>query len=149
MNSLSVHDGDIMPLITALDLFANISDGLPSSHVPLNRTWRTSDTVPMGGRIILERLICPGPQYYWDHADYGYPNHRYTSTPKDEEFVRVNVNDGIVALPGCESGPGSSCPLNEFLARVEKRGKEVGDFRDVCGLGKNGSDKEGIDFLHQ
>ena len=103
----------------------------------------------MGGRIIFERLVCPAPQYYWDNADYGYPNHRYTSPAKVEEFVRVNVNDGIVALPGCSSGPGGSCPLNEFLARVEKKGTEVGGFREVCGLGKGKGGSEGIDFLHQ
>ncbi|KAK5129021.1 hypothetical protein LTR85_000354 [Meristemomyces frigidus] len=141
-----VHDGDIIPLLSALKLFPEEPD-LPATHVMHNRTWRTSDVVPMGGRLIFERLACPGYQHCWDNADYGYPNHLYCSPPEDEHFVRINVNDGIVALPGCDGGPGSSCPLDDFVAMVKRRGTEVGGFREVCGLEKDGA--EGIEFLHQ
>ncbi|KAK0879155.1 hypothetical protein LTR87_006970 [Friedmanniomyces endolithicus] len=102
----------------------------------------------MGGRIILERLACPAPQGCWDKAEYGYPHMRYCEPAgKEEYFVRVNVNDGIVALPGCDGGPGRSCPLEEFAERVARRGKEVGEFREVCGLPRDA--KGGIEFLHQ
>ncbi|KAK4548315.1 hypothetical protein LTR36_010185 [Oleoguttula mirabilis] len=141
-----VHDGDIIPLLSALDLFPQVPD-LPASHVMHNRTWRTSDIVPMGGRLIFERLACPAYQYCWDNADYGYPNHIYCSPPQDEYFVRINVNDGIVALPGCDTGPGSSCPLGEFVEMVKRRGLDLGDFRKVCGLEQDAT--EGIGFLHQ
>jgi acid phosphatase len=82
----------------------------------------------MGGRITLERLTCP-------------------SFPADEEaFIRVNVNDGIVPLPYCKSGPGKSCPLSQFVEYVQRRRTEVGDFGDVCGLE---GDAGHITFLHQ
>lgn len=134
-----------MPLLTALDLFPQTTP-LPVTHIPANRTWRTSDVVPMGGRIIFERLACPASTECWTNAPF-YPNHVYCSPEEDEYFVRVNVNDGIVAIPGCDSGPGRSCKLEEFLERVRVAGERSGRFGEVCGLGE-GMAKE-IEFLHQ
>ncbi|KAK4569505.1 hypothetical protein LTR86_003268 [Recurvomyces mirabilis] len=142
-----VHDGDIVPMVTALDLLPHEMQHLPATHAPQNRAWQTSQIVPMGGRIIFERLVRGEPKQCWDHADYGYPNHVYCSQSTEEHFVRINVNDGVVALPGCDSGPGRSCPLDQFLERIRKKGEEVGDFREVCGLPR--SAKAGIEFLHQ
>lgn len=101
----------------------------------------------MGGRIIFERLACPAPQQCWDHEEYGYPNHLYCTPLEDDYFLRININDGLVALPGCESGPGGTCPLASFLERVGRTGVEVGDFQKVCGLPEG--DAGGIAFLHQ
>jgi acid phosphatase len=83
----------------------------------------------MGGRTIFERLACR------------------TSDSDSQIFVRINVNDGIVALPGCEQGPGSSCPLADFQARIAARGAELGDFREKCGLDMHAPDR--ITFLRQ
>ncbi|RMZ29501.1 hypothetical protein D0859_06408 [Hortaea werneckii] len=141
-----VHDGDITPMLSALELFPQDID-LPTTHVLLNRTWKTSDVIPMGGRIIFERLACAAPQYCWDNAEFGYPNHKYCTPPADEYHIRINVNDGIVALPGCEDGPGRSCPLETFMGRVSRRSTEVGSFTEVCGVSGDGDD--GLDFLHQ
>jgi acid phosphatase len=141
-----VHDGDIVPLLAALDLLPQ-TPHLPTTHVLHNRTWRTSDVVPMGGRIIFERLICPARQACWDNAAYGYPNHVYCEAAREEVFVRINVNDGAVGMPGCDSGPSGSCALEDFVARVKRRGDEAGDFKGMCGLSE---DTEGsVDFLHQ
>ncbi|TKA81855.1 hypothetical protein B0A55_01595 [Friedmanniomyces simplex] len=146
-----VHDGDILPLLTALDLLPLQTDHhLPTTHLPANRTFHTSPLVPMSGRITLERLACPAASRgCWDHAEYGYPHMRYCEPEGQEElYVRVNVNDGTVALPGCEGGPGRSCPLGEFVRRVERRGREAGgSFGEVCGL--PGGARGGIGFLHQ
>ncbi|KAK0865825.1 hypothetical protein LTS02_005118 [Friedmanniomyces endolithicus] len=143
-----VHDGDIIPMLTALNLLPPQTPRLPTSDLLSDRSFRTSDLVPMGGRIIFERLACPAPQGCWDKAEYGYPHMRYCEPAgKEEYFVRVNVNDGIVALPGCDGGPGKSCPLGEFVERVARRGREVGEFKELCGLSRDA--KGGIDFLHQ
>lgn len=140
-----VHDGDIVPMLAALDLFPQEPE-LPTSHVLQNRTWRTSDVVPMGGRVIFERLSCSAPQRCWDNAPF-YPNHIYCEEERDDVYVRVNVNDGIVALPGCSDGPGRSCELGRFMERVKRRGEELGDFRKVCGLPEDAPNS--ITFLHQ
>lgn len=100
----------------------------------------------MGGRIIFERLACAAPQECWTNAPF-YPNHVYCEPPSEDIYVRINVNDGIVAIPGCEGGPGRSCPLEEFLERVSKRGKELEEFRKICGLEDDSPER--IRFLHQ
>lgn len=131
-------------MLAALRLFPQTPD-LPISHVLQNRTWRTSSVVPMGGRIIFERLSCPGQRNCW-YTNPMYPNHVYCEQ-KNETYVRVNVNDGIVAIPDCEDGPGSSCGLEDFVERVRVRGEHAGDFGKVCGLDKEAP--KSISFLHQ
>ncbi|KAI9809288.1 MAG: hypothetical protein M1825_002579 [Sarcosagium campestre] len=131
-----VHDGDIIPLLAALPLPAS-GDDLPVTHRPSKHEYQTSQLVPMGGRIIFERLSC--------RARDSSSASKTSSAP--EHFVRININDGIVALPSCHNGPGSSCPLAAFEKLVARRGQELGDFREVCGLSTN--DKSGITFLHQ
>lgn len=132
-------------MLAALELFPQDPD-LPATHVLQDRTWRTSDITPMGGRVIFERLACTAPVRCWNNGPF-YPNHIYCEKPREDVYVRVNVNDGIVAIPGCQSGPGGSCLVREFLEKVRKRGQEVGDFRKVCGLSDEAA--EGITFLHQ
>lgn len=128
----SVHDGDIVPMLAAFDLFHDEED-LPVTHRADNRAWKTSQVTPMGGRVILERLSCPS-------AASG----RSSST---EDYVRVNINDGIVPVPDCDSGPGRSCALPKFVEKIKNRGVELGDFREKCGLGDDMPDR--ITFLHQ
>ncbi|KAF2083825.1 phosphoglycerate mutase-like protein [Saccharata proteae CBS 121410] len=141
-----VHDGDIVPMLAALDLFPQAGD-LPTTHRIDDRGWKTSQVTPMGGRAIFERLRCPKRPSN-DSAAAEIPREEANgSAGMDEIFVRININDGIVALPDCSSGPGGSCPLADFLRRIGERGEEVGDFRTECGLG--GDAEAGIGFLMQ
>lgn len=110
-----VHDGDIIPMLASLGLFSD-PETLPLDRIYYDRKWKTSQIVPMGGRVIFERMTCSSTQ------------------DESKVYIRFNVNDGIVALDGCDSGPGKSCPLDEFLQHVQERGKLGGDFRKVCGL---------------
>ncbi|CEJ59689.1 hypothetical protein PMG11_08301 [Penicillium brasilianum] len=125
-----VHDGDISPLLAALDLFKDPRNTpLPLTYPPADRSWKTSTILPMGARITFERMTCPTE----DDRD-------------DEVYVRINVNDRIVQLPGCVADPGHTCSLDSFLQYVNFRREEVGDFGEVCGLeGHAGK----ITFLHQ
>ncbi|KAF2689583.1 phosphoglycerate mutase-like protein [Lentithecium fluviatile CBS 122367] len=124
-----VHDGDIAPMITALDIITDPKH-LPTTRVQHDRKWRKSQVSPMGGRTIFELLSC-------GHKDETGP----------AKYVRININDGITAIPGCESGPGSSCPLKDFVTRTKEKGEEAGDFREKCGLSEEAADR--ITFLHQ
>lgn len=148
-------------MLAALDIMHSTSL-LPVTHRPAFRKWRTSQVVPMSGRIVFERLTC-SPDDISTRASAAFTSkhhkHRENRPGLDQAslqefgteigtFVRININDGIVALPGCSnSGPGSSCPLDEFLAHVRSRGEEVGDFRELCGLGPDAPGR--ITFLHQ
>jgi acid phosphatase len=118
-----VHDGDIVPMLTALGLFEDAKD-LPVDRIKEDRQWKTSQVTPMGGRILFERMTCPTGLY-----------------------VRFNVNDGIVPLKGCDDGPGSSCALDAFAEYVKARGQDAGDFRKICGLGKDAP--RALTFLRQ
>ena len=122
-------------MLIALDLFS--TRHLPTTHRHEDRDWHTSQLVPMGGRVILELPSCVAT------------DERLVSGWKQQgrEFVRINVNDGIVALLGCEEGPGRNCRLKDFLAYVKRRGEEVGVFGEVCELGDGAA--ESITFLHQ
>ena len=150
-------------MLAALDIMHSPTH-LPVTHRPPTRAWRTSQVVPMGGRIILERLTCspdaanrpssnkPSIPPHHHHHDrkqpHQIPSQQSSSPDGNLTFVRININDGIVALRSCSnSGPGSSCPLDEFLAHVKRRGEEVGDFRELCGLGPEAPGR--ITFLHQ
>src|SRR5205809_5398660 len=97
---ISVHDSDIVSMVAALDIFID-GEGLPVDRVLTTRNWRTSQMTPMGGRIIFERLACSKG-----------------SGAAEQVYLRVNVNDGIVKIPRCSTGPGSSCPLEEFVTFV-------------------------------
>ncbi|KAE8351361.1 histidine phosphatase superfamily [Aspergillus coremiiformis] len=110
-----VHDGDIAPFLTALDIMKDIKydPSLPITHRVADRAWRTSSVMPMGGRIVLERLTCPASSL--ENAD------------GKEAVVRISINDKIVPLLYCQSGPGLSCPLKEFVNHVKRKRSEVGD----------------------
>ena len=126
------HDSDVVTILSTLGLF---SDGpntkLPNGRVEKNRSWRMSQVVPMGGRIVFERLSCS-----------------LDDTPNSKGiFIRLNINDGIIAIPGCAQGPGLSCPLKYFLSMLDEKLAEAGNFVEWCGL-PEGSPGH-ITFLHQ
>ncbi|KAI9891870.1 MAG: acid phosphatase pho5 [Vezdaea aestivalis] len=126
-----VHDGDIAPMLAALGLFQQEDHLSVDGHIPQGRKWKTSEIFPMGARIIFERLSCKAED----------------KKSESQDFVRINVNDGIVAMPTCHNGPGGSCPLGEFSKFVDARGVVAQDFRQICGLGPDAAAK--ITFLHQ
>ena len=60
--------------------------------------------MPMGGRIIFELLFCR----------------------ESVKSVRINITDGITALPEYSSGPGNSCSLDESAVLIARKGREAG-----------------------
>lgn len=127
-NDTSVHDGDISPFLAALGILSNpIETNLPTTHIPSDRLWKTSSVLPMGARVTLERMSC--------------------SSGEDEQpYIRININDRIMPLASCRSGPTGSCTLAEFIDYVQGRGEAVGNFGEVCGLEGHA---ERITFLRQ
>ena len=127
-------------MITALAVL-NDPLPLPTTHIAHARKWRKSQVSPMGGRIILEVLSCKPNR---SSNERGAPQEK---AALDDRFVRLNINDGITPFPDCNSGPGQSCPLARFVARTQRRGKDGGDFREVCGLEEG--DAGAVSFLRQ
>ncbi|GFN12981.1 acid phosphatase pho5 [Aspergillus tubingensis] len=91
------HDSNITPIITAL--------GIATPTTPLNKTripfppsaWSVQDIVPMGGRLTIERMNCTD-----------------SALAPGGIFVRLVLNEAVVPLENCQSGPGYSCPLDEY-----------------------------------
>ena len=79
-------------------------------------SWRTSDLVPMGGRIIIERLRCG----------------KGTDLRQSEAYIRFIINDGIVAVGDDEYG-GMTTVAN-FQRLLRESGEAVGDFKEMRGL---------------
>jgi acid phosphatase len=89
---------------------------LPTDRIESKRSWRTSDLVLMGGRIIIERLRCG----------------KGTDLHRSEAYIRFIINDGIVAVADDEYG-GMTTVAN-FQRLLRERRAAVGDFKEMCGL---------------
>jgi acid phosphatase len=138
-----VHDSDIVLMLATLGIYNGDEllerkqnerevDGLsylPTDSIVSNRSWRTSDLVPMGGRIIVERLNC----------------RKSTSMDQSRAYIRLVINDGITAIG--DSYRNGMATLESFQQLLHDRGEVVGDFREICGL--NDSAPNSITFLHQ
>jgi acid phosphatase len=127
-----VHDGDIVPFLAALQLFNEkaLAQRLPTDRVKVDRQWVTSDVVPMGGRVVFERVGC------WEEGER-------------KRYVRVFINDGLMKLPGLPTSSlvKQGIPVEHFWRFVASRPELFGEFRDLCGLEDDAPDR--IKFLHQ
>ncbi|GKZ20783.1 acid phosphatase pho5 [Aspergillus brasiliensis] len=91
------HDSNISPIITALGV-ATPSQPLNQTRIPFPPSpWSVQTIVPMGGRLTIERMNCTDSAL----APAGI-------------FVRLVLNEAVVPLESCQSGPGFSCPLQEY-----------------------------------
>ncbi|KAG6872778.1 hypothetical protein C0995_006698 [Termitomyces sp. Mi166 len=129
------HDNDLPPVVAALGLWNTSSDKnvypLSLSKPNAKREFRSSYLVTFHGHVALERLACTrnGPSNTVKHIANQLP-----LTGPTNSYVRVSINNAPVAIPGCTSGPGSSCPLDKFTAYVRQRETVSGDFVTICGL---------------
>lgn len=118
-----VHDGDIVPLLATLGILDEVRKPgyLPNNKVKRDRQWRTSDVVPMGGRLVFERVTC-------DKTGLGQNLRR--------SYVRLFINDGIVNLSRSFLGGGlaNAVGLNQWADMVAKKEKQFGSFKDKCGV---------------
>lgn len=108
------HDTDITTVLSLLEVLGDGTEKLPTHCLPSTRKWKTSQILCMGGRMILERFV------------------RHEQREK-EFFVRLIINDAVVAIPGCDNGPASSCPLPSFLNIMRTRLAWIQDFTKACG----------------
>ncbi|GAV27426.1 hypothetical protein PMKS-000894 [Pichia membranifaciens] len=117
------HETILLNYITALGLLGDQTT-LDVNSVDFNRYFHSSQTIPMGGRVITERLSCT--------------NH---TSGKDESYVRILLNNKVTPVPGCNSGPGYSCPLDDYLDYVSNKTVR---FADACHL--NSSSPQDLSF---
>ncbi|KAF5350314.1 hypothetical protein D9758_012812 [Tetrapyrgos nigripes] len=140
------HDNNVPPLISALGLW-NSSDTspLPVTRRESNHQFRSSHLVSFLGNVALERMTCviDGPStsdarnlgVFHTANVLGGTVVNASSNGTEEVFVRVLANEAVIPIPTCHSGPGASCPLEQFVGYVNRERKEAsGDFVQRCGL---------------
>ncbi|KAK4703674.1 syntaxin 1B/2/3, partial [Phenoliferia sp. Uapishka_3] len=93
---------------------------LSSTSMDHKRQWKTSRLLPFLGHVALERVSCPAPTS--------------SALKPREDFIRVIVNGAIQEMESCKSGPGASCPIEQFGAFVAERVERYKDFEGACKL---------------
>lgn len=109
-----MHEVNILQVLTGFGIVTP-KENLTYTHMPFTNRWKTSQLVPMGARVAIERLSCANA----------------TDPSLSEEFVRFVVNDAVIPHDTCTSGPGFSCPLDEF---VEISRQRIPDPIAACGI---------------
>ncbi|KAJ7827498.1 phosphoglycerate mutase-like protein [Mycena olivaceomarginata] len=130
------HDNNLPPVISALGLWntSRVPGVYPLSHTTPNplHQFRASYLVAFRGYVALERLACSATRDTEETVHVAGAPPVNVSTSK---YIRVRVDRAPVAIPGCTSGPGSTCPLAQFTTYIdETRAAAAGDFVQRCGL---------------
>ncbi|KAK5053047.1 hypothetical protein LTR84_002021 [Exophiala bonariae] len=103
------HDNQINELASILGIFDQ-QKALSSMSRDSNRIYVSSRINPMRGTVAFERLNCSNNLY-----------------------VRIRLNDAVYPVPACKSGPGSSCPLQQYRDQiVAGKWAQFGSFSSVC-----------------
>ncbi|PSN70322.1 phosphoglycerate mutase-like protein [Corynespora cassiicola Philippines] len=109
-------------VVVALGLFNNsaysgvnkVNATMPLNTPNYQRVWRSSHVLPFLSNIAVEKMSCDS---------YGY---------EAGDYFRVLVNRSPHQLPYCISGPGASCPREDFQQWVQDRGELFGGFTENC-----------------
>ena len=104
------HDTDLEIFHSSLGLLEPAED-LPTDYIPFPNPYVHSSIVPQGARIYTEKYQCED----------------------DESYVRYIINDAVVPIPKCATGPGFSCKLDDFENYVNERIGDI-DFVEQCGV---------------
>ena len=122
---LSFTHREVPPFVAvALKLFQSFAGGngteeFPTDRINWSRGWRMSDLIPFLGHVGLELLTCEVP------AATGLAF-------ESKEFIRVIANTAPRPIYTCQTGPGASCPIEEFHHLLKEGHRTYGDFEGVC-----------------
>lgn len=115
---MSFTHREVPPFVaTALGIFnssSNAREEFPTDRVNWARAWRMSDLIPFLGHVGMEKITCDTKR-------------------GEEDFIRFVANQAPRPLPHCQSGPGASCPFNDFKDIIEAGAKSHEDYHEVCG----------------
>lgn len=110
------NDAQIKQLVSQIGVFDDQAP-LPPDRIPDNQKYISSRYVTMRGTIGFERLTCIG-------------NRKRGQTPG--QFLRIILNDVVYPVVGCDSGPGRSCPLEQYTQIVAQKQTQAGGFLQAC-----------------
>lgn len=115
------HDTDLQQYFTAVGLLDDGKTELPNDYVPfVGFTQHYSWVTPMGARIFTEKLRCG-----------------------NESYVRYIVNDAVIPIEGCSTGPGYSCKFSDFEKYVKKRLNDI-SYYEQCKVNSSAASELGF-----
>lgn len=120
-----LNDNQIAEMTAAMGIFDNEAP-LPDTHIPADRLYNVAHFITMRGTVALEALAC--------EVESG-------SRLSNETYLRVLFNDAVYPIANCQNGPGKSCLLSEYVAFIEKKNEEAGNFIDYCNVTESGHPK--------
>ncbi|KAG6010182.1 hypothetical protein E4U21_007659 [Claviceps maximensis] len=134
-----LNDGQLNQLVVASGIFDQ-EPQLPLDHMRNDRLWRSSHISPMRGTIAFERIHCTNQVRAPEAVDSTSVSKREDQSaggsavtrPGNESFVRILLNDAVYPVPGCQDGPGRSCPVEEYIAYLSRKLEKNGHFADIC-----------------
>lgn len=130
------HREEIPVVAGALDLFHGHSEkeaAMPLDRINPHRAWKTSEIIPFLGHVALERLQCDESVIDRpDGGETGDEDDQHKPKPVTRPFVRIIVNGSPQQHLLCNSGPGGSCPLQQFDDIVRALPATYGDLDTVC-----------------
>lgn len=91
----------IIQFMNAIHLMCPSTD-LPPKHIAHRNAYQMSEIVPMGGHLVIERLKCGN------------------AANDETKYVRFVLNESVVPLDDCQSGPGYSCPVSEYNDKLNR-----------------------------
>ncbi|KAK6462584.1 secreted acid phosphatase [Scheffersomyces coipomensis] len=113
------HDTDLELFHAALGILEP-KELLPTSYIPFPNPYVHSSIVPQSARVYTEKYQCSNTSY-----------------------VRYIVNDAVIPIPQCNSGPGFSCEFSEYETYINNRIGGI-DFAENCAL--NSSQPQSVSF---
>lgn len=121
-----MHEANILILLTALGV-ANPSHNLTWEYPDFTSRWNPSELVPMGARFAIEKLSCKNA----------------TDPAVKEDFIRMTINDAVFPHDKCTTGPGFSCPMEDFIEITQSRYPSA---IDVCGINSTYTQSKNLTF---
>lgn len=131
------HDTDILKLAATMGLDApeNVTTFDPT-QLRFNSSYHVVEIVPQGARFVFERLTCRSdanePDYYNEFPDaFNSSTYINGTSNSTNTYVRIVVNEAVVPINECATGPGASCPIDDFSNWVDTH-LEGRDFVENC-----------------
>lgn len=102
------HKNELIYFMKALGIFEYQKDNLSTRNIDFERFFKTTELIPMGARIVVER--------YNVNNDY---------------YIRVLINDVVIPIPECQNGPSFTCKLSKLKGLLGEKMLEE-DFVEKC-----------------
>lgn len=112
------HDTNIVNYLAAVGLFDD-GNKLPVSYIPIkDHVYHKSWMVPQGARVYTQQYEC-----------------------SNQTYVRYVVNDVVIPIEKCATGPGLSCEMSDFVDYANSRLSGI-DYNSSCNISSTSNQTE-------